>query len=309
MKKRIIAVVSAFLITVLLLGIVSCGASGKASNDFAPEKDYFAGESIGSAAGTVNPDGSSTSSAGDGTKIIKTATVTAETKEYAKSTEALKSLIESAGGHISTSSASENASHRTNGRPEKHANYTIKVPSDKFDEFLSSLSSTFNVTNLTTSTEDVSESYFSLQARIETLESKREGLVSMLQHVNVNTDFTTWQKINEELTKIDTELMIYNEQLKSLENKVSYSTVTFSVSEVTEYTETDEKSYGDEIADAFKGSVEAVKKFFQGLLIVIIYLLPFLLISGVTAVVVVLIVRASVKKKKAKRNQNNDENK
>ena len=141
MKKRIIAVISVLLITVLLLGTVSCGASGKASNDFAAEKDSFAGESIGSAAGTVKPDGSTATATGDGTKIIKTATVNAETKEYAKSTEALKALIESVGGHISTSSASENASYRTNGRPEKHANYTIKVPSDKFDEFLESFES------------------------------------------------------------------------------------------------------------------------------------------------------------------------
>ena len=309
MKKRIIAVVSAFLITVLLLGSVSCGASGKASNDFAPEKDHFAGESIGSAAGTVNPDGSSTSSAGDGTKIIKTATVTAETKEYAKSTEALKSLIESAGGHISTSSASENASYRTNGRPEKHANYTIKVPADKFDEFLSSLSSTFNVTNLTTSTEDVSESYFTLQARISTLQAKREGLLSMLKNVDVNTDFSTWQKINSELTEIDTQLTIYNEQFKTLENKVAYATVNLSVREVVEYTETEEKGYGAEVLDAFKDSFESAGDFFKEAFLAAIYALPFLLILGTVAVVVIIIVVRSAKRKKANKSNEEKENK
>ena len=305
MRKKLITAVALILIMLFAFSIASCAANGelKAEDDIYMPDMGASNESVSKPSDVVT-----STTGGDGSKIIKNATVSAETKEYDTATEGLKALIESTGGHVANSSVRENSSYRSDGKTEKRANYEIKIPAEKFDSFLSSLSTIFNITDISTSTEDVSESYFTLQARIETLESKREGLVSMLQHVNVNTDFTTWQKINEELTKIDTELMIYNEQLKSLENKVSYSTVTLSVSEVSEYTETDEKSYGDEIADAFKGSIEAVKKFFQGLLIVIIYLLPFLLISGVTAVVVVLIVRASVKKKKAKRNQNNDDN-
>lgn len=301
MKKRILTVVAVLLIMVLSLSIVSCGASGKVENDYAAEDVFI--EDVNKAEGTTS------NSSGDGTKIIKTATVTAETKEYAKSTENLKALIESMGGHISNSSASENASYRANGRSEKRANYTLKVPSDKFDAFLSSLSELFNITNLSTSTEDVSESYFTLQARISTLQAKREGLVSMLKNVDVNTDFTTWQKINAELTEIDTQLNIYSEQLKSLENKVAYSTISLSVREVVEYTETEEKGYGEQVVDAFKRSFEATGEFFKEFLLVAIYALPFVLIWGAFVVVVIVIVRISVKKKKARKNKTENENK
>ena len=302
MKKRFIVIVAMLLITALALSIVSCGSKGVAS-----DSDYSNKMEIGMSGADIveKPADITTSGTGDGSKIIKTATVTAETKEYEKSTEQLKALITSLGGHISNSSASENASYNSNGKPEKNAKYILKIPSESFDSFLESLSDIFNIINLSTATEDVSESYFTLQARISTLEAKREGLVSMLKNVDVNTDFSTWKKINDELTDIDTQLNIYNEQLKTLEAKVAFSTVTLSVREVVEYTELDEKTYGDEVADAFKGSIESVTEFFKELLIGAIYVLPFALIWGAVVAVVVVIARVSIKRKK-KKNEKKD---
>lgn len=307
MKSRIVAIISVILIILLTLGMVSCGAkSNAADRDYGEIAPGYAEN--GSAEKVDGTDSSLTSTSGDGSKIIKTANVTAETQTYAAATEQLKALITSMGGHISNSSASENASYRSDGKTEKRANYTIKIPSEQFDSFISGLSSIFNITNLTTSTEDVSESYFTLQARINTLQTKREGLLSMLKNVDVNTDFTTWQKINSELTEIDTQLNIYNEQLKALEGRVAFSTVTLSVREVAEYTETEEKGYGAEVLDALNGSLSAVLEFFKGLLIVVIYALPFLLIIGGCAVVVVVIIRSSIKRRRARRNKNKTEN-
>ena len=302
MKKRFIVIAAMLLITALVLSIVSCGSKGVAS-----DSDYSNKMEIGMSGADIveKPADITTSGTGDGSKVIKIATVTAETKEYEKSTEQLKALITSLGGHISNSSASENASYNSNGKPEKNAKYTLKIPSESFDSFLESLSDIFNIINLSTATEDVSESYFTLQARISTLEAKREGLVSMLKNVDVNTDFGTWKKINDELTDIDTQLNIYNEQLKTLEAKVAFSTVTLSVREVVEYTELDEKTYGDEVADAFKGSIESVTEFFKELLIGAIYVLPFALIWGAVVAVVVVIARVSIKRKK-KKNEKKD---
>ena len=300
MKKRIVVVISLFLIAVLSVSLVSCGSSRGSS------KDYMVEENYAEAYPSEKPSDSVTSSGGDGTKIIKKAHVTAETKEYDKSTESLEELIESVGGHIANSSIRENGSYRNNGKSAKYADYTIKVPSDKFDSFLSSLKSSFNITNLTTSTEDVSESYLTLQARISTLEAKREGLVSMLQNVDVNTDFATWQQINAELTEIDTQLNIYTEQLNSLENKVAYATVTLSVAEVFEYTQKDNKDYGEAVADAFKDSFESAGEFFKELFLVFIYALPFLTIVLVIATVATVIIICSLKKKKAKEKKKED---
>ena len=144
MKKRIISIISVLLIIVLALSIVSCGSKGVAS-----DSDYSNKMEIGMSGADIveKPADITTSGTGDGSKIIKIATVTAETKEYEKSTEQLKALITSLGGHISNSSASENASYNSNGKPEKNAKYTLKIPSESFDSFLESLSDIFNIIN------------------------------------------------------------------------------------------------------------------------------------------------------------------
>lgn len=306
MKKRIGVIIALLLITVLALSVISCGASNKGAAD----EDYITGAPSYSESGSMEKvEGTDSSySNGDGSKIIKNANIIAETQDYASATEQLKSLITSVGGHISNSNASENASYNSSGKPEKNASYTIKVPAEQFDSFISGLSNIFNVTKLSTSTEDVSESYFTLQARIDTLQAKREGLVSMLKNVDVNTDFTTWQKINSELTQIDTQLNIYNEQLKALENKVSYATITLSVREVVELTETEEKGYGAEVLDAVKGSLTGVVEFFKVLLIALIYALPFLIMVAGTVIIVIVIIRSSIRRKIARRNKNNNNN-
>lgn len=306
MKKRIGVIIALLLITVLALSVISCGSSNKGAAD----EDYItSAPSYGENGSMEKVEGTDSSySNGDGSKIIKNANIIAETQDYAAATEQLKSLITSVGGHISNSNASENASYNSSGKPEKNASYTIKVPAEQFDSFISGLSNIFNVTKLSTSTEDVSESYFTLQARIDTLKAKREGLVSMLKNVDVNTDFTTWQKINSELTQIDTQLNIYNEQLKALENKVSYATITLSVREVVELTETEEKSYGAEVLDAVKGSLTGVVEFFKVLLIALIYALPFLIMVAGTVIIVIVIIRSSIRRKIARRNRNNNNN-
>lgn len=277
MKKKFYSIILAtFLMITLIFGLISCGASGSVSKDYFAEENY-AGDS-GAPEGDIKLDYSSDTSSDDGLKIIKTADITAETQEYDKDTEKLKALITSVGGHISNSNANENASYNSEGKPEKNATYTIKVPAEQFDAFVSGISDIFNVTKLSTSTEDVSESYFTLKARIETLQAKREGLVAMLKNVNVNTDFATWQKINSELTDIDTQINIYNEQLQALENKISYSTINLSVREVIELTETEEKGYGERVADAFKDSFNTFVEVLKELLLVLIYLLPGILV-------------------------------
>ena len=71
------------------MSIVSCGSKGVAS-----DSDYSNKMEIGMSGADIveKPADITTSGTGDGSKIIKIATVTAETKEYEKSTEQLKAL-------------------------------------------------------------------------------------------------------------------------------------------------------------------------------------------------------------------------
>ncbi len=297
--KKYIRIITVFaVVAVLLFALFSCGKSANESDSYSPEIGATEDSSVSKedmSAEKVNE-----------AKIIKNATVSAETKDYAKATVELKDLIASVGGNIANSSASESASYYTDGKVERRAEYTIKIPSENFEKFLDELGKLLNITNLSTSTDDVTETYFSYESRIRTLESKRTGLLSMLENVDVNTDFETWQKINSELTEIDVQLNYYNELLKNLDNKITRSTVKLSLREVITYTAVEEKTYGDEVAEAFKESLGNVGEFFKGLFIVLIYVVPFGVIFGLAVFGIVVLVKRVRKKRRSKDPENKE---
>lgn len=100
------------------------------------------------------------------------------------------------------------------------------------------------------------------------------------------------------------------DQLQSLDKKIAYSTINLSVREVAEYTETEEKGYGEQVVDAFKDSFNIFLDFLKGLLLALIYLLPFILLIGVgilafagCVALLIVIIKAIIKRKKVRKNK------
>jgi len=295
MKKFRIAII--FIAIMLALAVFTSCNSNESYDGYASNGEVLpeAGDSVGVEKGEDS----------EAAKIIKNATVNAETKDFEDSADKLKTLINSVGGNIANSNSTVGTSYHSSGESAKRANYTIKVPSEKFEEFLAGLEELLNVTYITTSTEDVTENYLTVEAKIESLEAQRKGLVDMLESVDLSKDFYTWQQIKNELSAVETQLNYYHNVLQGLDKVTRYSTVTLTVEEVVELTVLNEgeESFWQEIGNAFKGSFSVALEFFKGLIIVLIYLLPFGIVLGSIAVAVVIfvvLVRRS-NKKRAKR--------
>lgn len=233
-----------------------------------------------------------------GEKIIKDATVVAETKDFINATDSLKSLIKAYNGGIVSSSSSEHASYHDDDEMIRKSNYTIKIPSEKFDEFLDKLNEYFNITNITTNTEDVTDEYYDLNAIIDTLKSKQEGLRTMLSETDKNMNFGTWKQINDELTDVETQLARCQAQLKLLEGKTAYSTINLSITEVKVLTDTQEITFLNEIKNAFDESINFSIDITKGLLILVIYLLPAIVFCAIVSGVVLIVVFCVTRKRK-----------
>lgn len=236
----------------------------------------------------------------DSQKVVKNASVTAETKNYAEATDKLKALISTNGVVIASSNTKVEASYYSSNDMLRNANYVLKVPAEKFDAFIDGLGEFLNITYITTSTEDVSDMYYDLEAVIETLNAKRDSLLEMLNATDSKTNFSYWKQLTEELTEIETQIARYEAQMKALSGRVNYSTVTLSLTEVGELTETEEQTYGDELAEAIKNGFEFILEFFKAILVIIIYLLPFGIVSGGVFAIIFCSIRHS-KKKRTKR--------
>jgi hypothetical protein len=297
MKKKVL-LISLVVCVILSALLVSC--AGKEDVDMMPTNPNY-NSSMGDANMEIGKDAVGDSVYVDSQKVVKNASVTAETKNYAEATDKLKALISTNGVVIASSNTKVEASYYSSDDMLRNANYVLKVPADKFDAFIDGLGEFLNITYITTSTEDVSDMYYDLEAVIETLNAKRDSLLEMLNATDSKTNFSYWKQLTEELTEIETQIARYEAQMKALSGRVNYSTVTLSLREVGELTATEEKTYGAELWEAVKDGLVFILEFFKVVLIVAIYLLPFAFVGGVVFLIIFLSVRHSKKKRISRR--------
>lgn len=296
MKKRI-ALLLALLMT---LSLCACGSSSKmASSTEAAEYDsaaeepavaYNASRASGFAAmDAVTSVGESNSGMEGGDvpdenpeKIIYSADATIETTEFDKTIEELAALIKEYGGWVQSSSIN-GANYYSISRGSSYnrsADYTVRIPSDKFQTVMGSLSTLGNVPYSYTYTENVSAQYYDVQSRLTAYKTQEARLLEMMEKAQTVEDTIT---IEEKLTELQYKIDSLQSSLNNWDRQVNYSTISLSVQEVGEYTEQQAVtvSYGQRLLNAFTDSLKGVGRFFKNLLVFLVSALPTLVILAV----------------------------
>ncbi len=294
-------VIFALSICLLLAVFVSCAASGEtdeAYRDYMSENksesfDSTQGGAIPPLDGSVLPSGEAYER-----KIIKTARVNAETKDFEGAIACVETLCTSVNGYIESSSVSGTSYGGERGY--RYANYTLRIPAERLDEFSNGLGNLLNVISSSSNANEVTASYYDIKSRIEVLEMQKESLQEMYDKYTDYGDINYLMQLQDKLFEVIAEIEAYQTQLNLYDSQVAYSTVVLNISEVVDYTDTEEKGFFARLGDAFKGGFQVFGKILNGLLIVFAYIFPELLLSGVILAVILLCVGAG-KKKKAKK--------
>lgn len=302
-------VLVAFLIIPLF---ASCSASGNYASDEAyPEMDYSKGDDYNGGV-SYAPDGSITAdnTATANRKIIRTFTVYGETKTYDSALAEINASIAAYNGFISESRVT-GASYNHSGSYGRTAYLVIKIPAENLDAFISQIGDSLNVTSSASTQQDVSEAYYSIEARMKTLETERESLLQMMASINTAQDYDFWYTLQKKISETEQQIAEYQAILKSYDGQVAYSTVNLTIDEVGEYTpvKDDEPTFGERIAEAF---VESWKNFGEGFMDFTVFMvgaIPTLLIFPGIPVVIVIIVIAVNKNKKKKKQEQKEEDK
>lgn len=312
--KKTIRYTSFALVLVALLIIplfASCSASGNYASDEAyPELDYSKDENYEGGV-SYAPDGSLTTdnAVSSNRKIIRTFTVYGETKTYDDALEAINTSIAAAGGFISESRVT-GASYNQYGSYGRTAYLVIKIPAENLDAFISHIGDSLNVTSSASTQQDVSEAYFSIEARMRTLETERESLLQMMASISTASDYDFWYTLQKKISETEQQIAEYQAILKSYDGQVAYSTVNLTIDEVVEYTpiKDDEPTFGERIAEAF---VESWKNFGEGWMdftVFFVSAIPTLLIfPGIPAVIVIIVIAVNKNKKKKKQEQKEED--
>ena len=224
-------------------------------------------------------DSGSETPAEDPEKIIYSGDATVETTEFDKSIAALEAMIEKEGGFIQSSSVNgSNYYDSARGYTSRRsASYTVRVPSGKFSDIMSRLSTFGNVPYTYTYTENVTAQYYDVQARLQALQAQETRLVEMMKLAETVEDIIT---IEDKLTDVRYRIDSLQSSLNNWDRRVAYSTLNVTVKEVQVYTpeKLTKISYGEELWRAFTDALKNAGQFFKDLLVSLVSAIPTLVI-------------------------------
>jgi hypothetical protein len=245
-------------------------------------------------------------------KIIKTANISTETKSFDEALTLVEQLCENTGGYIESSTV--RGVSLNHGSGYRYASYTIRIPAENFDGFTEGIGGILNVVSSSSNADEVTATYYDIKSRIEVLQMQKSSLQELYQKYTDYGDIGYLIEIQDKLYDVIAEIEAYETQIRLYDDRVSYSTVNLSVSEVVTYTENqNEKTFGDKIADAFSSGWKVFVSICQGIAIAFVAAFPTLAALAIIACAIVFICLAirkrNTKKKIAENTSENSENK
>ena len=233
-------------------------------------------------------------------KLVYTCYMEIETTEYQKTVQAIREKISKYGAIVESESENDNDrnwyydSHRkTSGT--MFMSIRIRVPVKDYNAFVADAGDFGKVISKSQNVDNISRQYHSTEARIEALEKEEKRLNEMMDQADTIEEMIY---IEQRLTDVEAELNAKKTNLAAMDVDVAYSTINIDVREVLVYTEeeTPTITFGQRVVRAFKESWKGFTGFMEGLLIVLIHLLPFMVCLLLLALIIILLNRLADKR-------------
>lgn len=154
-------------------------------------------------------------------KVVYSVSMTIEVSDVKKVKTALISLAEEKGGFIERNSEDFYSGNVQQGY------LTIKVPTDKLDEFMSSVSGTGKTLYKEVYTTDITDDYVDATAKIAALNEQKTAYQQLLQDATITASDRV--EIIKEIAAVDTELYRLMELVNEYDSMIDYSTVSIDI--------------------------------------------------------------------------------
>lgn len=312
MRKIKLAAIAVLAVSLCLTG---CGGSSNmnsaaykeetaAAGDYAYDS-YAAEEAVAMAEGEeYKADGGSGSTesalrAQDGQKIVYTGNLSIQTLEYDKSAASIRKKIKDAGGFSEAESERDNDyywySYNSGSNNTRYLNITARIPSEKFEDFINSLSGDGKIMSRSVNAENISQVYANKETYKKSLEKEQERLLEMMDKAETIEDMIT---VESRLSEVERQLNVYKTDLAQMDKDVEFSTIYIELKEVKRYTEeVNSTTFGEEVKYAFEDAINSFRNFCEGIVLFVVRNFPYLIIL---AVILALIIRA-IGRSRAKR--------
>ena len=211
--KKVFALVLTLLMVMMLF--TSCSDGGVAMND----SSYNKSESGYTTESTTTSDDVAKDENALARKIIKTYRIRMETLEYDVAAALITSAAESFGGYISEATQ-EGVSSTSSSYTTRSATYTVRVSAERADAYIEHISGDCNVLSSSLATQDVTDSYYGYQARLDSLIVQEERLTAMMEKAQTLSELLT---LEDKLSDVRAEINGINSSLQLMDKSVTYS--------------------------------------------------------------------------------------
>lgn len=282
----------------LLLSLAGCSSKSLSSNAIGSVAD--------SAPAELSKEEITTQTAlPENRKLIQTVTISAETENLDELLTQINARIAELSGYTENQNIYYGSAYK--GGRYRSADITVRIPAEQLDNFVSHVSSCSNVVSSNKTVEDVTLQYVATESRIKALQTEEARLLELLAEAKNMNDLLT---IETRLTDVRTELEQVTSTLNVYDNQVEYSTIHLNISEVTEYTVTEEPTtVWGRIGQVFSESATDIGTGFVDAFVFIAGNILYFLIIAIFPVVGTILWRLRKKKKAGKttRSENNPE--
>ena len=152
-------------------------------------------------------------------QVISQASLSVEVEEVEAAVNQVRAIAESLGGFVEQLSSS--------GGPERQQSFmTIRVPQPEFFTALERIKALGEVQSENVGSEDVTEQFIDLEARLRSAQRKEESLLSLLERAEQVSEILS---IERELSRVRSDLERFQGQLNFLERRVDLATIAVSL--------------------------------------------------------------------------------
>jgi len=216
-------------------------------------------------------------------KIIQNAEIELHVRDVDEALNAVHEAVRRAGGYVQGTDVSGT---RESGR---HVSMTLRVPAGSFTSILDVLSGLGERERLRQWTDDVTEEYLDLEARIATKEAHLAQLNKLYERSGTISEML---ELEREIARVTAELESLKGRYNYLSNQVAFSTIGVNMYEPgVPMPRATPQTLGERMRDSFLYSWNATIAMAESLLIALVSIIPVLLFLVVIAAVVFILIK------------------
>lgn len=266
------------LVIVLILSLAGCGGAQKsdvsvggvsaADQGIAFDRPNATAEQKSSNQSTaVTSSGGSAAESGLKRKVATNVSLVLTVHNVKEVDARIQQMLGDAGGYIQSS-----AIWQENGRMQ--GKMILRAPDGKMDDFVTGLETLGRVERKNISGKDVTEEYYDAAARKTTLEKQEKRVLDLLNRAGSVKEML---EIENELARVRGQLESLQTRLKVLDNLTDYATVNIELKDPKSIStgETLKEPFGNRIKAAWLLGVNGVANLVEGLVVLLVILLPY----------------------------------